>query len=491
MNNRLLFKLMGAFLLITGLGTVVMSLLTSRATEDAFNLYTTRSGQIWTQRLIPILTSYYEKTNDWNGVGAVIENYLNNQATSGISSSTPGQVHGVGQGQQSGSGELMGIFDQQLILVDQNGLVVSDTQNELVGKQLSSADLKYGTQITVQNTLVGTLVITPNDKISEGTPAYEFRHSVQNAIISSAIITGVIASLIGALLFFQITSPLRQLSRAAKAIASGNLQQQVDIRTKDEFGELGSTFNQMADSLAKAEIQRQNLMADVAHELRTPLTAIQGTLEGIQDGVLPYDDEQLTALYGETLLLNRLIGDLRLLSLAEAGQLKLELAETDLNKLINHAVEQYLPQASQKGILLTASIQTNSQRILIDPDRITQVIYNLIGNALRYTSKDGSITLQATELPGDNSIQISVTDTGYGIDQENLPYIFDRFYRADKSRSRSSGGSGLGLAIVKQLIQAHGGQVQAASPIFWDQDGNGYGTTVSFTLPITGQTLAK
>jgi signal transduction histidine kinase len=223
-------------------------------------------------------------------------------------------------------------------------------------------------------------------------------------------------------------------------------------------------------------------MADVAHELRTPLTAIQGTLEGIQDGVLPCDHEQLVALYTETLLLNRLIGDLRLLSLAESSQLKLELQETDPCMLIQQIVDRMQSQAIAKSIRLQTNFRTKILTLQLDPDRITQVISNLLTNALRYTDEGGTILVETTQVSPSTPFMISVSDTGQGIDPENLPFVFDRFFRVEKSRSRASGGSGLGLAIVKELVEAHGGKVSVESPIFFDAQPE-YGTRFIIELP--------
>jgi signal transduction histidine kinase len=224
-------------------------------------------------------------------------------------------------------------------------------------------------------------------------------------------------------------------------------------------------------------------MADIAHELRTPITVIQANLEAMLDEVLPLDAQQVAALHDETLLLNRLVADLRLLSQAEAGALKLERHETDLVALIHRVVEKIKVQAQQKDINLDIETPENPPRISIDADRITQVLNNLIGNALRYTPENGKITVSAAKSPGSaGTIQISVTDTGSGIDPEALPFVFDRFYRADQSRARNSGGSGLGLAIVKQLVEAHGGKVEAISPVFSNADKQGYGTRITITL---------
>jgi len=480
MRNSLIIKLMVAFLLVIAIGALVMTVLTSQATQNAFNLYTTRSGQNWAQRLAPVLADYYIQTNSWQGVESFVESDIIGQN----SPSATGQGRGFGSGSSSSAG--MAFFeDQRVILADFQGIVVSDTQNELIGKQVSASELKNGTSVIVNDNLVGTLIITPNSLAGVNSPASDFISSVKQAIINSAVIAGIIALVIGAFLAFQITSPLRQLRNAANEISKGDLNQRVKIKSHDELGELGLAFNHMAKNLSDAEMQRQHLIADVAHELRTPLSAILGTLEGMQDGFLPLDNEQITTLHEETSLLNRLVGDLRLISLAETGQLKLELEQTQTGDFLQKVTDRVKNQAQQKNILLKLEIQPNLPDIMIDSDRITQVISNLIANALRYTPEGGLITVQASVLNEDNSIQVSVTDTGPGIDRENLPYVFDRFYRADKSRTRASGGSGLGLAIVKQLVEAHGGKVFAKSPVFPNDNQRGYGTSVIFTLPIS------
>jgi signal transduction histidine kinase len=481
MRNSLIFKLMGAFLQVVAIGSAVIAILTSQATRNAFTLYTTRSGQVWAQRLVPDLANYYAQANNWNGVDAVLQSDFGAQIIPG--GMGMGQGRGFGQGSQNSNG-MMSAMGQRLILTDENGLVVGDTQGKLVGKQISANELKNGAAITVDNNLVGTLIVTPNDLASSNTPASEFLASVNQAIVSSAVIAGGIALILGTVLFLQIIKPLRVLKNAATAIASGDLAQRVSIRSRDELGDLGLAFNKMAESLASAEIQRRHLVADVAHELRTPLAAIQGTLEGMQDGVLPLDEEQVSALYSETMLLNRLVGDLKLISLAEAGQLKLEKQETEPSILIHQIVDRAKTQSDLKNVRLETDLPSDLPILWMDSDRITQVLNNLIGNALRYTPEGGTITVQASYLTATALMEVSVRDTGQGINPDDLLYIFDRFYRADKSRARSSGGSGLGLAIVKQLIEAHGGMVRAESPIYNDLNQRGYGTKISFTIPV-------
>ncbi len=489
MRNSLILKLMGAFLLVIAVGALVISISTALSTRSAFNLYTTRSGQAWAQQLAPQMAGYYAQTQSWQGVDAFLQSSADGLFPQNDSMNMMGQGQGQGRGpglgrQNAGSG-MMATMGQRLILVDAQGIVLSDTLNELNGQQISSTQLVNGAPITVDNRLVGTIIVTPNATSGSGTLAGEFLSSVNRAITGSVVVAGLLALVLGAVLSFQITAPLRQLKKAAGAIAQGDLNQRVNITSHDELGELGQTFNHMADSLSNAETQRQHLVADVAHELRTPLAAILGTLEGMQDGVLPLDEEQIAALHTETTLLNRLVGDLRLLSLAEAGQLKLERQAIEPGDFIQQVVERAKSQATPKNIHLETEIQAGLPPVWVDSDRITQVLNNLIGNALRYTPEGGTITVQAACPPGTGDLmQVSVADTGAGIDPENLPYVFDRFYRADKSRTRSSGGSGLGLAIVRQLVEAHGGSVRAESPIFLGEDRQGFGTKISFTLPV-------
>jgi two-component system OmpR family sensor kinase/two-component system sensor histidine kinase BaeS len=348
MRNSLVFRLMGAFLLVIGIGAIVISALTSRAMREAFFLYTTRSGQVWAQRLALDLSAFYAQNQSWSGVSAFLQPGQEMQMSPGMMGNGMGQGRGNGPGRQATSAGMAAGMGQRLILADENNIVISDTANELAGVRLSASELGKGAAIIVGDTQVGTILVTPSDLSGANAPAQEFLASVNNAIISSTAVAGVIALLLGALLFLQITSPLRRLEKAAAAIAAGDLSQRVVVGSHDEIGKLGLAFNHMAESLASGESQRRQMGADVAHELRTPLAAIQGTLEGMQDGILPLDEEQVSVLYSETLLLNRLVADLKLLSLAEAGQLKLERRETNLPGLVRQVVERAKPQQRRR-----------------------------------------------------------------------------------------------------------------------------------------------
>ncbi len=264
---------------------------------------------------------------------------------------------------------------------------------------------------------------------------------------------------------------------AARRVADGDLSQRVKVRGGREIAELGESFNTMAETLSREHDLRQNLMADIAHELRTPLTILQGNTEAMLDGVLETNRESLTSLHQETVLLARLVEDLRTLSLADAGQLRLQPGALDLKEVCQQVVRGFQPQLADRGVHLSLEAPGALPAVRADADRTAQVLRNLLSNAAHYTPDGGSITVSAQAEPG--GVAVTVADTGSGIPAEDLPRVFDRFYRVDRSRARSSGGSGLGLAIVRQLVEAQGGGVRAESV-------PGQGSTFSFCLPYSG-----
>lgn len=292
----------------------------------------------------------------------------------------------------------------------------------------------------------------------------EFLASVHQALIwvgAGIMLVGLAASYA---LARSITVPLRMLSGAAREIARGNYRQRVDIDSRDEVEQVARAFNGMAEALEANTQMRKRLLADIAHELRTPLAIIQGNLEGMLDGVVDTDKEQLGSLHEETVHLNRLISDLRDLSLAEAGQLTLDKNPADINQVISRSVGLLKPLADEKNISMNCTLAPLPP-IIADASRLNQVVYNLLTNAIRYTPPGGavSLTTELLEQGGPKWVKFSVCDTGVGIDAGDLPHIFDHFYRADKSRAKKSGGSGIGLAIVKKLVETHGGRIEVRS----------------------------
>lgn len=491
MRSSLLVKLLGAFLLVVAVGAGIIAWTISRAAENAFTVYTTRSGQAWAQALAPQLADFYTQNHSWAGVASLFESGLA-APTQANGMGSPGTMmgNGAGRGQgfrggQNGLGAgMLAMMNQRLILTDAHGQVLYDTNGEFVGKTLSPSQVQVGAPIQVDGEIVGTLIATPGPQFVSGTPAGDFVQAVNRSIWLALIAAGSLALILGAGLFFQITRPLRRLQKAAQAISTGDLSQRVSVQTKDEIGDLGRSFNQMAESLSRAQTQRRQMIADVAHELRTPLAVLQANVEGMQDGVVQNDTEQLGALHEQVLHLNRLVGDLRLLSLAEAGELKLERQSADLGLLVARAAEQFRTRAAQKNISLNVTVEKDLPQASVDTDRINQALNNLLENALRYTPDGGWIEVGAAAGQGrPGQIRLWVADTGPGIASEDLPFIFDRFYRGDKSRSRASGGSGLGLAIVKQLIEAHAGKVEVENPSAPPVDHSPYGTRIVITLP--------
>ncbi len=246
------------------------------------------------------------------------------------------------------------------------------------------------------------------------------------------------------------------------------------MRHDDEIGRLGRAFNAMADDLARQEEVRRNLLADVAHELRNPIGIIQGELEAMMDGLVPFCPESIAAVHQETVLLGRLVGDLRTLSLAGVGQLKLKVDRVDPVGLVRSVVERGQGQSQERDVTLGLDAPTPAPEVRADVDRIEQVIRNLVSNALRHTPEGGLVTVRVRAASG--SVEVSVVDNGTGVAPEELPFLFDRFYRGDRSRTNSKDGSGLGLAIVKRLVESHGGRVWAESEL-------GKGMVFHFTLP--------
>ncbi len=280
------------------------------------------------------------------------------------------------------------------------------------------------------------------------------------------------ALLLAGLLVTQLTRPLSALSEAARRIAQGDRSVSVPVGGRDELGELAAAFNHMSANLQAQEEQRRALMADVAHELRTPLAGIQGTVEALQDGIFPLTQENLAPIQEQTALLARLVEDLRTLANAEAGQIRLDPGPVDVAELAHRVVAMHHAGATARGVSVTITAPDTLPPLHADAQRLEQVMSNLLGNALRHTPAGGTVEVHLASTP--QGLRIAVLDSGEGIPAEDLPLIFERFYRSDRSRSRESGGTGLGLAIARQLVTLHGGRIWAESPPAGRAQGSGF-----------------
>ncbi|MCX7747525.1 MAG: cell wall metabolism sensor histidine kinase WalK [Clostridia bacterium] len=310
------------------------------------------------------------------------------------------------------------------------------------------------------------------------TPLYEFNEatwSVFKLFVLAVCISVGIAVILTYIFSLRISKPLKEMNQAAKIISGGDFQKQISIHSKDEVGELAQSFNHMVFALKNLEEMRRGFIANVSHELRTPMTSIRGFIEGILDGTIPSDkqDEYLKVVRGEIVRLNRLVNDLLDLAKMEAGELKLHPVVFNINELIRRCIIKLERLIVEKEIELEASFYEEDLFVYGDTDSIERVVINLIHNAVKFTPQQGKIEI-ATRLEKDKVI-VSIGDNGVGIHEDEIKFIWDRFYKSDKSRSKDKSGTGLGLAIVKNIIHEHGQEI-------WVESEAGKGARFSFTL---------
>ena len=303
-----------------------------------------------------------------------------------------------------------------------------------------------------------------------------FHAAVNEILVVAALAAFLAAVAVSVFTARRIVGPLQTMMKASQRIAAGDYHERVQAPGRDELSALARAFNRMAENLERTEQRRMELIGDVAHELRTPLSSIKGIMEGLVDGVLTTEPATFMLVQREVARLQRLVHDLEELSRAEAGQLRLDPRAVALADLVRAAADRLRSQFEGKGVSLHVDLPADLPQVWADPSRIIQVLLNLLGNALQYTPSGGQVTIRAWR--DGRGVVVVVQDTGIGIPAEHLPHIFERFYRVDKSRSRTGGGSGIGLTIARHLVEAHGGRIWATSP------GPGQGSSFTFTVPI-------
>lgn len=362
----------------------------------------------------------------------------------------------------------------RFVFADLDGNVLSDSAGILIGEQINTNLSKPFAAFLIEKTPVLAYIV-PLDDFNITAIEDQFISSVNRSLLIAIAVAGLVGLLLTLLLSQSILIPIDALTSASRAMEKGDLNQRVEVKSKDELGQLGKAFNSMAEGLNRLEQLRRNMVTDVAHELRTPLSNIRGYLEALRDGVVEPTPEAIASIHEEAMLLNRLVDDLQELALAEAGQLDLVRQPVDLREVVQKAVQSLDNQTSEKNVSIEVLLPDDLPLVEADAERMGQVLRNLINNAVINTPTGGEICIEARAC--DSQVAVSIKDNGVGISKEHLPFVFERFYRADRSRARLTGGAGLGLAIVKQLVEAQGGQVEINSQI-------DVGTTVTFTSPI-------
>jgi signal transduction histidine kinase len=344
------------------------------------------------------------------------------------------------------------------LLLDKDQRVVLDHRFDSVSPVGSIYEIHPGDlalELNIKDESVGTLVISSlslKDRFN----------LIRGVIVPAAGISGILALflvIVAVLLVRRLVNPLAVVIYAAREVANGKLNTRISNEGPQDLRSLSESFNEMASSLERNDRERRDLLADIAHELRTPLTVIRGRLEGIVDGIYTADGGQVPLVLEQTYLLERLVDDLRLLTLAETRQLYFEKKSIDLAQLSQRIIEMFSAEASEKNISLSLEKGSGSYIVELDSQRMEQVVGNLVGNSLRYIPDGRKIWLTLEETS--DEVKLFVNDNGPGVAEDELPFLFDRFWRKDKSRTRSSGGTGLGLAIARQLIEAQGGKIEA------------------------------
>lgn len=456
--RRLWVWLASSYIVITVIAIGLVVLLTTLQASWAFRRFVVEQEVNVNQQLLPTLQAYYQEHGSWQNVDEVLRQLSRAPVTGG---------HGFG---------MMRRGPVDVIVADANGNVAFAAVPGARPSRLGFIERRWAVPIEINNQRVGYLYVLPPGRLGLTGPASSFISTLERSVLWAGALAIGLAIVLALGLSRFISKPLAQLTDAARAVAAGDMTQRVPQGGPQEVAELGAAFNQMIQALAHAETLRRNLVADVAHELRTPLTVIQGNLQAILDGVFPLEMQEVATIYDETRLLSRLVNDLRDLAQAEAGQLSLARVATDLPQLIQGTLAGFIPAATEREIDVAVHIPERLPPVDVDPDRIRQVLRNLLDNALRHTPRGGRISVTCTKGPP-GFVTVAVSDTGTGIDPDDLPHVFDRFWRADRSRARDTGGAGLGLAICKHLVEAHGGTIRAEST-------PGQGATFSFTLPV-------
>ncbi|MCK5634536.1 MAG: HAMP domain-containing protein [Anaerolineales bacterium] len=448
--RSLSLKLILAFLIVVVVAVALVAIIASQTTAKEFTNFIFDQYQ---EGYISQLEEYYRSHGDWAGVDTEV--------------SFPGRL--PLDGHVPTSRERGGIT-----ITDEAGKVIVAGSGYRIGDTVSQAEFADADPVAVDGQTVGW-ILSLRMELGRGPSEALFLNRINQTLIIGAIGALFVALVLGVFLARTLTRPLRELTAATRSVAEGDLGLTVPVRSRDELGELTASFNRMSEELDRSMSIRRQMTADIAHELRTPISIILGHADAIHDRVLPPTQETFDIIRDEACRLERLVEDLRILSMADAGELPLTRRPIPPNTLLEDVAAAYHPLALERGIEVHSNIAADLPEVNVDRDRMAQVLGNLLSNALRYTPEGGSVTISVSCLEQD--VKICIQDTGPGIGAEDIQHVFDRFYRADKSRQRDSGGSGLGLAIAKSIVENHDGRI-------WAESSDDSGTTFCITLPV-------
>jgi signal transduction histidine kinase len=426
-RNRLFLLLLRAFIIV-----IVFLILFTLLTTGLVLANPSQSNPLFRLPTVARLETYYQARGNWSGVNSVFVNSLDIESAQWRASI---------------------LLDAQNHIVMEYGRPM-DPSTAMVFTPSSGENVM---PILINGQVVGTLIGGQNVQPSERLFTFRFLEP----ILLASLVLAVFATVIGLLLTRRVVTPLAEVIAAAEEIAGGNLKIRARTKGSDDLGELGKSFNKMADSLETNDRERRDMLANIAHELRTPLTVVRGRLEGIMDGIYPADETSIGPALEEAYLLERLVEDLRLLTMAEGHQLAFEKHELDLKEIARRSLSMFQAEADEKKIGLEMVTWPEKALVNADPLRTEQVISNLISNALRYVPEGGRVWVDISN--DEKEVVINISDNGPGVPEADLPFIFNRFWRGEKSRSRVSGGAGLGLAIAKLLVEGQGGRIVARS----------------------------
>lgn len=444
-------KLALAFAIVSLVGILLIALYVWRTTLDEFGVFMVAQNR---DRLLEPWVEYYRAHGTWEGIA---------EAQKAPSPSRP-----------DGDRPPNEFFGRSPVaVVDTNGRVVLAGRGYREGDIIPKKDTKLGVPILVDGKEVGRLLLG-FEPSRLNMPWERFLRRFNQAFLLGGAAAIAVALLLGVLMARSLTRPLRELTAATEAVSRGELTQRIRVRSRDELGNLAEAFNRMSAQLARSQALRRQMTADIAHELRTPLSLILGHAEGLADGVLEPTQQTFDIIYDEAKRLDRLVDDLRTLSLSDAGELSLCREQISPRQLLEAAFASHRASAEAQGVRLALEADEDLPAVHVDADRIIQVLHNLLSNALRYTPQGGTITLAAHAR--EDELEFRVSDNGQGIPPDELPYVFERFYKSDKARQRGQGGSGLGLAIARSIVEMHGGRI-------WAESSPGAGASFIFTLP--------